>query len=326
MSGKAVRAAAALALVLSVGTVPGTAAAAAYCQGITEASNPDWMAGLPDDASLAQLSIPGTHQTLSLHGGELTRTQEDHGDSARTLAVQLRSGIRAIDIRVRRYDDRFTLHHGPFYQNANFSDVLREAGDFLAAHPGEAVLLRLKAECTGEVGSCADEGSQLDEAQILDWYRDNDPNGEYLLDPAGGAVPTLGEARRKIVLVALQGARGGLHEGRGVGQLTNDTWGERVQDEYTVPTLFDIDDKWAKARDHLGTTVSADPGELFLNFTSGSSPAAPPSAVACGAAGFRGVNDHALEHLSTHDLPRTGVVMMDFPGADLLNTIIATNP
>ncbi|MER5393477.1 phosphatidylinositol-specific phospholipase C [Saccharopolyspora sp. NPDC002686] len=325
MSGKTVRAAAALALALSVSMVPGTAAAAPYCQSITDASNPDWMAGLPDDASLAQLSIPGTHQTLSLHGGELTQTQENHGDSAETLAVQLQSGIRAIDIRVRRYDDKFTLHHGPFYQNANFSDVLQKAGDFLSAHPGETVLLRLKAECTGETGSCTDENSQLDETQILDWYRDNDPNGKYLHDPAGGAVPTLGEARGKIVLTALQGPRGGLHQGRGIGQFTDDTWGDYVQDEYDVPTLFDIDDKWAKVRDHLDKTTAADQGEMFLNFTSGSSPAAFPNAVACGAAGFRGVNDYALEHLQSNDLPRTGVIMMDFPGANLVNTIIATN-
>lgn len=325
MSGKAVRAAAVLALALSVAMVPGTAAAAPYCQSIQDASNPDWMAGLPDDSSLAQLSIPGTHQTLSLHGGELTQTQENHGDSAETLAVQLQSGIRAIDIRVRRYDDRFTLHHGPFYQNANFSDVLQKAGDFLSAHPGETVLMRLKAECTGEVASCTDENSSLEVDQILDWYRDNDPNGKYLHDPAGGAVPALGEVRGKIVLATLQGAGGGLYGGRGIGQFNNDTWGEYVQDEYNVPTLFDIDDKWNKAREHLDKTAAADRGEMFLNFTSGSSPAAFPNAVACGAAGFRGVNDYALEHLTGNDLPRTGVIMMDFPGADLVNKIIAAN-
>ncbi|MEV0082742.1 phosphatidylinositol-specific phospholipase C [Saccharopolyspora sp. NPDC050642] len=325
MPGRSARAAAVLTMALAVAVLPGTAAAAPYCQSITETSNPDWMAGLPDDASLAELSIPGTHQTLSLHGGSLTQTQENHGDSAETLGVQLQSGIRAIDIRVRRYDDLFTLHHGPFYQNANFSDVLREAGEFLAAHPGEAVLMRLKAECTGEMTSCTDENSQLDTAQILDWYRDNDPNGGYLLDPAGGDMPTLGQARGKIVLATLQGAGGGLYEGRGLGQFNNDTWGEYVQDAYEVPTLFDIDDKWFKVRDHLDKTAAADTGRMFLNFSSGSSPAAFPDAVACGASGFRGVNDYALEHLNGNDLPRTGVIMMDFPGADLVNAIIAAN-
>ncbi|WP_029535779.1 phosphatidylinositol-specific phospholipase C [Saccharopolyspora spinosa] len=325
MPGRSTRAAAVLAMALAVAVLPATASAAPYCQSITEASNPDWMAGLPDDASLAQLSIPGTHQTLSLHGGSLTQTQENHGDSAETLAVQLQSGIRAIDIRVRRYDDLFTLHHGPFYQNANFSDVLRKAGEFLAAHPGETVLMRLKAECTGEVRSCTDENSQLDTAQILDWYRDNDPNGKYLHDPAGGEMPTLGQVRGKIVLASLQGAHGALYEGRGLGQFNGESWGEYVQDEYNVPTLFDVDDKWFKVRDHLDKTVAADPGRMFLNFSSGSSPGAFPNAVACGAAGFRGVNDYALEHLTGNDLPRTGVIMMDFPGGELVNAIIAKN-
>ncbi|MGP4017168.1 phosphatidylinositol-specific phospholipase C [Saccharopolyspora sp. 5N708] len=325
MPGRTIRAVAVLALAAGVAVLPGTAAAAPYCQSITETSNPDWMAGLPDGASLAELSIPGTHQTLSLHGGGLTQTQENHGDSAETLAVQLRAGIRAVDIRVRRYDDMFTLHHGPFYQNANFADVLREAGAFLDAHPGETVLMRLKAECTGEVGSCTDENSQLDTAQILDWYRDNDAGGKYLHDPAGGAVPTLGEVRGKIVLATLQNAHGGLYQGRGFGQFTGENWGEYVQDAYEVPTLFDIDDKWFKVRDHLDKTAQADPGQLFLNFASGSSPGAFPNAVACGTTGFRGVNDYALEHLANNELPRTGIVLMDFPGAELVNTIIATN-
>jgi 1-phosphatidylinositol phosphodiesterase len=325
MPGRTARAAAASAMALAVAVLPGTAEAAPHCQSITETTNPDWMAGLPDDAALAELSIPGTHQTLSLHGGGLTQTQENHGDSAETLAVQLQAGIRAIDIRVRRYDDLFTLHHGPYYQNANFSDVLRKAGEFLAAHPGETVLMRLKAECTGEVTSCTDENSQFDTAQILDWYRQNDPNGKYLHDPAGGEIPTLGQVRGKIVLAALQDAHGGLYQGRGLGQFDNGSWGEYVQDAYEVPTLFDIDDKWFKVRDHLDKTVQADSGRMFLNFTSGSSAGAYPDAVACGAAGFRGVNDYVLEHLTANDLPRTGVIMMDFPGAELVNAIVAAN-
>ncbi|GAA0536839.1 1-phosphatidylinositol phosphodiesterase [Saccharopolyspora subtropica] len=325
MPGRTVRATAALALALSV-ALPATASAAPHCASITEATNPDWMAALPDGSSLAQLSIPGTHQSLSLHGGDLTQTQENHGDSAETLTAQLRAGIRAIDIRVRRYDDLFTLHHGPFYQNANFADVLREADEFLAEHPGEVVLMRLKAECTGEIGSCADHNSSLDVGQILDRYRREDPHGGVLYDPAGGAVPTLGEVRGKVVLAVLQNAHGGLLPGRGLGQFTADTWDEYVQDRYEVPTVFDIDDKWFAVRDHLARTAAGDPSRMFVNFSSGSSPVAHPNTVACGAPGIRGVNDYALEHLTGQAPSRTGVVLMDFPGAALVNAIIAANP
>ncbi|WP_338596013.1 phosphatidylinositol-specific phospholipase C [Saccharopolyspora sp. SCSIO 74807] len=331
------RAALTFAAALAVTLVPaGSAhAATAYCESLTDASNQEWMSGLPDDTGLAALSVPGTHDTLSLHGGDITQTQEDHGDSAETLTAQLDAGIRAIDIRVRKVDNEFTVHHGTFYQHANFADVLAKAGDFLAAHPGETVLLRLKAECTGEVGSCTDESSDLSTAEILDRYQQNDPNGHYLYNPASdgpasGATasdgtPTLGAARGKIVLTALQEAQGGLVDGYGLEQFNDDNWGDYVQDEYEVPTVGDIEQKWNHVREHWDKTNSADPAEMFLNFTSGSSLGADPKDVACGASGARGVNDHALEHLGGNDVPRTGVVLMDFPGSDLINEVISRN-
>ncbi|WP_258349187.1 phosphatidylinositol-specific phospholipase C [Saccharopolyspora gregorii] len=321
------RIAVAFAAALAVTLVPaGTAqAATAYCETLTDASHPDWMGGLPDDTSLAALSIPGTHDTLSLHGGDITQTQEDHGDSAETLTAQLDAGVRAIDIRVRKVDDLFTIHHGTFYQNANFADVLAKADGFLAAHPGETIVLRLKAECTGDIGSCTDENSSKDTAEILDWYRDNDPNGGRLLNPADDGMPDLGSVRGKIVLGSLQEAQGGLVDGYGLSQFTNDNWGDYVQDEYQVPTIGDIETKWNHVRDHWDKTNGADSGEMFWNFSSGSSLGANPKTVACGTGGIRGVNDHALEHLAGNDVPRTGVVLMDFPGGELIDQIIARN-
>lgn len=312
---------------LAVTLVPaGTAhAATAYCESLTEAANPDWMGGLPDDTSLAALSIPGTHDTLSLHGGDITQTQEDHGDSAETLTAQLDAGVRAIDIRVRKVDNQFTIHHGTFYQNANFADVLAKADAFLAAHPGEAIVLRLKAECTGDIGSCTDENSDQDTATILDRYADEDPNGGRLYNPASDGMPTLGDARGKIVLGSLQEAEGGLVDGYGLSQFTDDNWGDYVQDEYQVPTIGDIDDKWHHVRDHWDKTNSADSGEMFWNFASGSSLGAYPKTVSCGTGDTRGVNDYALEHLADNDVPRTGVVLMDFPGGDLIDEVISRN-
>jgi len=327
MARTSTRVAMTFAAALAVTALPaGTAhAATGYCESLTQASNQDWMRGLPDDTSLAALSLPGTHDTLSLHGGDIAQTQENHGDSAETLTAQLDAGIRAIDIRVRKVDNKFAVHHGTFYQNANFSDVLAKTGAFLTAHPGETVVLRLKAECTGEIGSCTDENSDMDTAAIYDWYQQNDPNGHFLHNPADDGMPTLGAARGKIVLGALQEAQGGLVSGYGLSQFTDDNWGDYVQDEYDVPGTGDIDDKWNHVREHWDKTNSSDPGAMFLNFTSGSSLAATPKTVACGTDGTRGVNDYALEHLTGTDVPRTGVVLMDFPGADLIGQIIRRN-
>jgi hypothetical protein len=112
-----------------------------YYASIASASpaNHSWMAGVPDSTNLAWMSVPGTHDSLALCGAYnngsceaistgITQTQENHGFSAQTLTTQLNAGIRSIDIRVRVNQDsaglNFTIHHGVYYQQANFTDVL----------------------------------------------------------------------------------------------------------------------------------------------------------------------------------------------------------
>ncbi|MFE6052765.1 phosphatidylinositol-specific phospholipase C [Kitasatospora sp. NPDC056446] len=118
----------------------------------------DWMSAVPGSTSLARMSVPGTHETNAIHGGDYVQTQQDFGDSGRTLAAQLNAGIRAVDVRVRIVEsNKFAIHHGAYYQQANFDDVLQRSQDFLRQHPGETILMRLKAECVGGLGGCKDD-------------------------------------------------------------------------------------------------------------------------------------------------------------------------
>ena len=59
-------------------------------------SNPDWMASLPDQLRLSELSIPATHDSGSYSaGGDIVLTQSIDE------AAQLNAGIRAFDVRCR---------------------------------------------------------------------------------------------------------------------------------------------------------------------------------------------------------------------------------
>ncbi|MFI5617764.1 phosphatidylinositol-specific phospholipase C domain-containing protein [Streptomyces sp. NPDC051567] len=336
------RCAAVLAFTMVLGFVvevlaPDTAEAARrtpYYQSLGDTSNPDWMGKISDATSLGRLSIPGTHDTLSIRGGDLVATQEDHGVSGATLKAQLDAGVRAIDIRVRVIDNAFTIHHGVFYQQANFADVLRVLKTFLAAHPTETVLLDLKAECTGSLGSCTDSPSTTtgdDRRRIFDSYRDSDPNRDVLYHPSVSgngsiATPTLGQTRGKVVLTRFRGPSGGFFGGLGLTPLTSDGNGQYIQDDYNVPTIFDIDEKWGKAQSHFErTNADGDQNSLYLNFLSGASMGAYPYSVAGGTPGIRGVNDFAMEYLRNGNARRTGVVMTDFPGSGLIDSILAAN-
>ncbi|WP_206506578.1 phosphatidylinositol-specific phospholipase C domain-containing protein [Streptomyces chrestomyceticus] len=252
------------------------------------AANRTWMAGVPNGTSLARMSIPGTHDSLALCGSRpggsgpceaistsITRTQEPHGYSAETLTTQLDAGIRSIDIRVRvdwgKEGLAFTVHHGAMYQYANFTDVLAKSRDFLSAHPKETILLNLKAECTGETLSCKDaDGFATDtwRKKVFDSYlqgRAYTGEGERwkpatawqdlfwgpsVTGRAQADTPSLGEVRGKIVLLGFRGTGGGIYDGYGVRQLypAGGSYAEYVQDEYEVPSISHIAEKWEKVR------------------------------------------------------------------------------
>ncbi|WP_255208006.1 phosphatidylinositol-specific phospholipase C [Myxococcus sp. AM009] len=271
--------------------------------GSIQTHHPSWMSWVPDSTSLAALSLPGTHDTMAYqsYGGSLTQTQ------SLDLRRQLDAGIRALDIRCRHIADSFTIHHGVVYLHVNFDDVLRTAIQFLNANPSETLVMRVKKEHT-------EENVTRSFAATFEAYRNNPAYRPYLW--TGGHVPALGEVRGKIVI--LDDFGGGAY---GI------PWGGLdLQDAWTVSTIFDIDDKWSKVRAHLGRTNTGSPSTLFVNFLSGASALAHPFTVAGGdGMGIRGVNDFAIDHLVAGHVQRAGLLMMDFPGAGLIDAILALN-
>ncbi|MEV4708506.1 phosphatidylinositol-specific phospholipase C [Actinoplanes sp. NPDC049316] len=301
------------------------------------ANNPDWMSSLADSTGLSALSIPGTHDTMSIHGGSLTQTQEDFGDSGGTLARQLEAGIRMVDIRARvNAGNTFTIHHGATYQNANFDDVLGRLSAFLAAHPRETVVMRLKQECTGELGSCTDASGQQSFADIFDAYVRR--NTTLFWTPSvnrasGAALPTLGAVRGRVVLAVMNGPNGGVIDHYGLAQFAgwHDGSSTYVQDEYNVPNVGAIATKRDQVRRFLDATSAGDPAALYVNFASGSSIFAQPQQVAGGAWGVQGVNPFLLGYLNEGSevhtpVTRTGALMLDFPGSGLISKVISVNP
>lgn len=300
----------------------------------------EWMAPVPDTASLGRLSLPGTHDTLAIRGGDTTMTQEDFGTGAATLRAQLEHGIRAIDIRVRVVDGRFTVHHGVFYQEANFSDVLRVLGGFLDSHPTETVLMSLHPECTGEFPSCTDQPASTDDAARLAAFRDYLAHDAHAVKhfwapsvsgQAAAAMPRLGDVRGKVVLAKLTTPHGGGYPGYGLARMAD---GGFEQNQYNVPTVFDIDSKWRSVKEHFQRTNADAPDAMYWNWTSGSGITAFPHTVAGGYTTFvgdeqvriPGVNEETYAFLkSDNRTVRAGVVWMDYPGWALVQSVIRMN-
>ncbi|MEU9995643.1 phosphatidylinositol-specific phospholipase C [Streptomyces sp. NPDC050848] len=206
----------------------------------------DWMAGHGDPTPLQKLTIPGTHDSGARFGGPWAECQNT------TIAQQLASGIRFLDVRCRVTGGSFAIHHGAAYQNMMFGDVLVACRDFLAAHPSETVLMRVKQEYSSD--------SDATFRAIFDDYLGN--RGWRSLIRIGDTVPTLGEARGKVVLIADNGGLPGLKWWDGGAIAIQDDWN-------ALPNA-----KYPQIEAHFRRAVEQ-PGKLYINFVS-TSASLPP--------------------------------------------------
>ncbi|MBB5933699.1 phosphatidylinositol-specific phospholipase C domain-containing protein [Streptomyces zagrosensis] len=297
-----------------------------------QADRAEWMWGIASDTKLSNMSIPGTHDTLAIHGGSWVQTQEDWGDSADTLTAQLDRGIRAIDIRARVSGNAsFTIHHGAYYQNANFDDVLSKAQSFLRAHPTESIIMRLKAECpyTGvDAPECANDPKSVTPEKVRAIFGDyvrKYPGLFYTASVSGAgraSVPTLGQVRGKVVLGSFDSAETDDYGLKGFNDRQEDNWAPGS-----------IGEKWGDVKDNVDKAIAGSPNDLYVTYSSGSKfPNLFPSLLAGGWWENRngvntqvpGVNYHLMKHLNT-SAGRVGIIMTDFPGWGLVNAIIDHN-
>ncbi|WP_369184998.1 glycosyl hydrolase family 18 protein [Streptomyces sp. Y1] len=328
-----------------------------YYESLQTTSNPMWMNNVDDSAPLGSLSIPGSHETMSHYGGDAVTTQEWDTDQQTSLVDQLNAGIRAIDIRVDpdgdSADDKLWLWHGIMGQHAALGfGVLDPLTKWLDAHPTETVLLNLKTENTvyktvwpdlpddcGIVGAHRPCGPRLPQKTELssaetqqlmgdEFQKYVDRYKQYFWAPSvtrgqSADTPLLGQVRGRIVLNSFRGPHGGLYEW-GLNTASVDA---RVQNDYDIPTVADIKPKWDKVLAHLTKTrADTDNTALYVNYLSGASAGAYPNAVAGGAGGTWGVNHWAWDYFKNGDTGgRTGVLMMDYPGGELISQIIGHN-
>ena len=86
------------------------AALIAAVAGCSEPSSgePDWMADLDDTRMVAELTIPGTHDS----GARFDLAQGLAKCQDLTIADQLAAGVRFFDLRCRHVQDQFLIYHG----------------------------------------------------------------------------------------------------------------------------------------------------------------------------------------------------------------------
>ena len=325
-----------------------------------------WMQGLDDNVLLRDLSLPGTHKTMSRFGGAAPANVICQ---TLTLDQQLTAGIRVLDIRCRCIGNRLTIHHGDYkffdipsflggngnsaslsvYQQATFEDVLNSCINYLNTNPSETILMRIKQEFAAE--NCqGDFSSQF----FNNYYIDQRFNTRFWRNEGTNNNPTLGQVRNRIVILR-DGFSG---SGTSVVGLSYPSFAD-IQDDYKVPTNFQLYNKWTSVKNQLIKASTAQGRTTFyMNYLSGSTLAFPyfvasghsdprtdapnlwdgsftgiqgadfqpdfPRGI-FGAINYEGTNVLAYNWIQNNQPCFCGIIMADFPGDGLIDEIILRN-
>ena len=302
---------------------------------------PTWMKTLNDDTPLSALSIPGTHNSPTHH-----RALPSVRCQVAPVREQLEQGVRFLDIRVQPdnpldpSNDKLNLVHAVFPISLSgpkhFRTMLNDVFTFLEQNPSEAVIMSVKREGPGNATD-----SQL--SRIMRDHYAGDVNRWF----TAPRIPTLGEARGKIVLIRRFMLEERLkNEWEGAGWCINgDTWADNtpnslcpsgdlcIQDFYEVLESENIGKKIEYSIDHLkraSECVCPPPGSdaklpFYINFLTASNfwkVGCWPDRIAAK------LNPAIVEHLCTkHNLSdgpeekpegdgSTGIVVCDWVGND----------
>tara|TARA_R110002124_G_scaffold93270_1_gene236848 strand:+ start:236 stop:1300 length:1065 start_codon:yes stop_codon:yes gene_type:complete len=314
--------------------------------GYVKTSNPNWLSKLPDDTKLSHLSIPGTHDSMSFYGGDAVQTQ------SMSLENQLKSGIRAFDIRCRLINGSLAIHHGAIFQKTYFNDVLNTMVGFLKGkgQENETIYMRVKKEYTD-----SPKNPKTSFQETFEKYWNASSCKDYVWRQRGGSFsqnPSLKETRGKIVL--LQDFESTIEYGISYKKSFN------IQDVYKLKSNWSLYDKWLEVKNHLHEADRVGSMETsYINYLS-SSTGSFPYFVASGQSSpktgapllstglitaehvhkyqdfpkvdclgslctiaFEGTNNLTSCRLGGSGYAnRIGILMIDFPGPELISGII----
>lgn len=297
-------------------------------------TNARWMKHIPNQTSISELSIPGTHNSLSLYGGNIPQTQ------TLSISSQLEMGIRFLDVRFKYSNGLLRAYHGPILQHQTFDELLSTVSVFLSDNNTEVILIRMQNEAGAENHQVAFEERFR---TVLEQYIHNN----YIPQSNNFKI---GDARGKFVFIRDFNVTSRIGIERG---------SLFIQDSFRLSDNWALYSKWEKVLNHFNQLQHN--ASISLNYLSGSVGSFPYFVVS----GKSSYGTHApllltgvvttnrnkwpdfprtaclgtlcsIQFLGTNPLTsnwisrqaegtKLGIVVTDFPGGLLVNNIIQNN-
>lgn len=255
-------------------------------------TNQNWMSGLDDSSLITHTTIPGTHDSGCRVGGEFAKCQ------SWSIREQLKAGIRFFDIRLRCVKNKLYVFHGIINCHLKFEKVVKDCEEFLSKNPSEFIVMRIRKEANNIYGS----------KPFNEVYKEYAARDVFLKTPSEKV--TVKETRGKIFV---------LKNFPGDGFETEWSFFDSdTQDNFEPISLYakfrDIYDHHKNAKQH--------DSKFYVNFLSACTPSlnAWPRKFArrCNMMFLNLLKDPQHQHFA-------GIVVMDFPGVDLIKELICLN-
>ncbi|VEU71174.1 hypothetical protein [Mycoplasmopsis glycophila] len=280
----------------------------------------DWMSNVNGNKRITQLSIPGTHDSAMFAGwsGFIWPSAKAWAKTVEwDFNKQLKAGIRFFDLRLA---SNMWFYHGSICSTSEFAPVMNLFANFLKAHPGETLIIRLKAE-NENLDRMSDSAKKdwtnkimkvLSSSNVAPHVYSNPTNGPFL-------NPTLNELRGKMFFFNNMTPVMGAYRKFGAYWGDNDTM--MLQDQYATEEEQKLHLVYTSL--NLSNIQENDENErnrLIINFTSRSKNNSQPWRTS------QPINKAVFNYLkSNQQLLRTGVLVFDYPGDAVLEEVVKRN-
>ena len=272
-----------------------------------------WMADIDGSLTLAQFTVPGTHDSCTQYC-LLGRCQHVG------IREQMNMGVRFLDIRLKNNGGKLNCYHSFINCLYSFDSVMKAVSSFLKAHPSECIIMSIKNE---------DEESADFESVLVNQWIDS---GTYKnLFYTEDRIPTLDEVRGRIVLLRRYtnysqslargiDARGGWSDNN-TSHITRRGYTLKIQDIYSYDTigLTFGNKKWKNFSAFDKAIAGNDPDTLYLNFASGC------NSIGCGQLSCAVTVNNSLRKEFAKATGNHGIVIMDYVDHCLVSTVYAVN-
>ncbi|AMA50357.1 phosphatidylinositol-specific phospholipase C domain-containing protein [Flavobacterium covae] len=280
---------------------------------IASVSKDNWMSSIKASTPLSKLSIPGTHDSMSIKNWAFSSNQ--YG----SINEQLGAGARIFDLRFNYENGQFMGYHGIVKLNITLDQIMSTFKEFLKVHPNEAIIVIMKKENGEDKSTWVNYfDAKMNEYESKGLVKKNWNTNSLLGDCRGRVLPLSRETYTNSTFVQGWSGNPNFSNGTLMGNGYYNSF--KISDFYTVNTILpsSINYKYDRIIENIiRSNADSNVMNAYLTYCSGASAFAYPVAVADR------INPKVADYIQSNNpkLKSCGWILMDFINSEKGNRL-----